>query len=58
MGLVRACKSLGAMPRPGGILAQDSLFIHFVSIYDQAMEERRERDRIRAENMAKAKAVK
>lgn len=56
VSLIRACKSLGALPRPGGLLDQDSFFIHMVSVYDEAMEERVERDKLRANNMAKMKS--
>jgi len=55
VSLISACKSLGAMPRPGGVLQQDSFFVHMLRIYDEAMEERRARDQERSTNMAKAK---
>lgn len=42
--VIRACKSLGALPQPGGLFDQDSLFVHMVSVYDAAVAERRDLD--------------
>lgn len=53
--MIRVCKSLGTLPRPGGLFDQDSLFVHMVTVYDAAIAERQELDQKRQANLAKAK---
>jgi hypothetical protein len=42
--LLQMCDVFKTLPRPGGLLDQDSLFVHLMWSYLQSVEERKAKD--------------
>jgi hypothetical protein len=44
MKMIALCRSFHVLPRPGGLLDQDSFFVHMASAAEQALAERTQRE--------------
>lgn len=51
LNMAALCHELRTLPRPGGLLDQDSFFVHVLSEFSAAMSEKRKLD---AEQQARA----
>jgi hypothetical protein len=57
VGLITNCKSFSVLPRAGGVLDQDSFFIHMLGVYENAKAEREALDEKRRASRAKHRNV-
>lgn len=44
INMIGLCKAFGCLPRPGGLLEQDSLVVHLMQVVLAAQEEAEERE--------------